>query len=504
MAGYFTDKNKKLHQFAGGDNSTKYCLPVGTIFPSAIPLTDASVHLLDGSTISQTGVYQEFAELLKSLVSAGYDIVYKDDDESTAQQKFDDDIAKSGNCGKFIINGNSTIRLPKITRFIQGLSNMTNIGDSVEAGLPNLTGTAYTVGAGSVGLYSGSSSGVFKAQTSVSGQLQNASGGTTYKELTFDASRSSAVYGKSTTVQPQATSFPYYIVLANGFVNDIKLDIDSVMNELNNNQGIKFAESERLKSLNLFSSTLEQGSIASADGTLSSNDTRVRTANYISLKAGTYTLSNKDKYLIPIVYDINRNHIPYELADGWVTSTTFTFTITNDRLIKFVFRNTDNSAIKPTDVVELMLVEGSAVQSYQPYNGEIVHLKDTVSNRGYMQIAPNQSFSVDGSGTYGVIKLSQGNSITMTTSGRGVLAVRGSIYCKISSGTLWVGLYVDGVNKGDCLGIHTSVMYMPLTWVVSGLSAGEHTIQLKWKGNNSGSTISIPNYAYTNLNLWEY
>lgn len=230
----FKYKNGKLVQVAGNSGggssseSSGSSLPVGTIFPSAIPLTDASVHLLDGSTISQTGVYQEFAELLKSLISAGYNI-------SCSQSEFDSAVSSTGNCGKFVIDDTlGTIRLPKITRFIQGLSNMTNIGDSVEAGLPNLTGTAYTVGAGSVGLYSGSSSGVFKAQTSVSGQLQNASGGTTYKELTFDASRSSAVYGKSTTVQPQATSFPYYIVLANGFVSDVKLDIDNIMTEVNN------------------------------------------------------------------------------------------------------------------------------------------------------------------------------------------------------------------------------------------------------------------------------
>ena len=227
MSGFFTDKDKNLFQFAGGDNSTKYCLPVGTIFPSAIPLTDASVHLLDGTTISQTGVYQEFAMLLKSLVSAGYNI-------SCSQTDFDSAVVSTGNCGKFVIDDTAnTIRLPKITRFIQGLSNMTNIGDSVEAGVPNITGTAYTVGAGSVGLYSGSSNGVFKAQATVSGQLQNTSGGTTYKELTFDASRSSAVYGNSSTVQPQATSFPYYIVLASGFVSDVKLDIDNIMTEIN-------------------------------------------------------------------------------------------------------------------------------------------------------------------------------------------------------------------------------------------------------------------------------
>ena len=111
MSGFFTDKDKNLFQFADGNDSVKYCLPVGTIFASAIPLTDSSVHLLDGTTIAQNGIYQEFAMLLKSLVSAGYNI-------SCSQEDFDNAVSLTGNCGKFVIdNDANTIRLPKITRF---------------------------------------------------------------------------------------------------------------------------------------------------------------------------------------------------------------------------------------------------------------------------------------------------------------------------------------------------------------------------------------------------
>lgn len=222
MSGFFTDNNKKLHQFAGSDSSTKYCLPVGTIFQSAIPLTDASVHLLDGTTISQTGVYQEFAMLLKSLVSAGYNI-------SCSQSDFDSAVSSTGNCGKFVIdNTSNTIRLPKITRFVQGLSNMTNIGDSVEAGLPNITGSlnvnpdANNAGMDAEATASGAITNIKATATgsSVGGSNWGVWGG-----FSFDASKSNSIYGKSTTVQPQATSFPYYIVLASGFTNCANLDI---------------------------------------------------------------------------------------------------------------------------------------------------------------------------------------------------------------------------------------------------------------------------------------
>ena len=225
MGGWFTDKDKNLFQFAGGDNSTKYCLPVGTIFPSAIPLTDASVHLLDGNTISQTGVYQEFAELVKSLVSAGYNI-------SCSQSEFDSAVSSTGNCGKFVIdNTSNTIRLPKITRFIQGLSNMIDIGDSVEAGLPNITGS---LGDFRLADDNPTQSGAFKLDLGGSRSCaDNTSASTSNDVFSFDASRSNSIYGNSNTVQPQATSFPYYIVLANGFVSDVKLNIDNVMNEIN-------------------------------------------------------------------------------------------------------------------------------------------------------------------------------------------------------------------------------------------------------------------------------
>lgn len=56
MSGWFTDENGQLHKFAGGETSLKSALPVGAIFASAIPLTDSSVHALDGTTISQTGL----------------------------------------------------------------------------------------------------------------------------------------------------------------------------------------------------------------------------------------------------------------------------------------------------------------------------------------------------------------------------------------------------------------------------------------------------------------
>lgn len=204
-------------------------MPVGSIFVSAIPLTDARVHLLDGSTISQDGIYADFANLIKSLVATGNNIAYDTNEE------FDADVTATGNCGKFVIdNTNGTIRLPKITTFIQGLTDLSNIGHSFEAGLPNITSKSdsYT----ELTLWTGGSDTQYNGAINGLPTGYGPAGGShgRFVALDFDASRSSAVYGKSSTVQPNATQFPYYIVLASGYKTTEVVKIDKIATELNN------------------------------------------------------------------------------------------------------------------------------------------------------------------------------------------------------------------------------------------------------------------------------
>ena len=206
-------------------------MPVGSIFISAIPLSDARVHLLDGSTISQDGIYADFANLIKSLVATGNNIAY----ETNAE--FEADVSATGNCGKFVIdNTNGTIRLPKITTFIQGLTDLSNIGHSIEAGLPNITGSLTSnPDSNNAGLDApASGSGAIKA-TDKTGSGSNVDGTSwgVWGGFTFDASRSNSIYGKSTTVQPNATQYPYYIVLASGYKTTESVKIDNIVTELN-------------------------------------------------------------------------------------------------------------------------------------------------------------------------------------------------------------------------------------------------------------------------------
>ena len=197
---------------------------IGEIVASTIPLTDAGLHLLDGSLIQGSGIYSAFVTYIAGIVSTYPDLFVT---ESEWQQSITDyDV-----CGKFVYNStNNTVRLPKITGIIEGTTDLTALGDLVEAGLPNLTGSASGNIAQSGLGWTGS--GVFSAGTATGG-APDLYGGTYIKELKFDASHSNSIYGNSTTVQPQTIKVLYYIVVATTTKTDIQVDIDEIAADLN-------------------------------------------------------------------------------------------------------------------------------------------------------------------------------------------------------------------------------------------------------------------------------
>lgn len=82
----------------------------------------------------------------------------------------------------------------------------------MEAGLPNITGKAgFDVGGGSQVVYH-RISGAFYGSDWTSGYVM-ATGreGSGHSSVTLDASRSSSIYGKSSTVQPTALTLKHYI-----------------------------------------------------------------------------------------------------------------------------------------------------------------------------------------------------------------------------------------------------------------------------------------------------
>ena len=204
-------------------------IAIGQIISSIIPLTDAGLHLLDGALIQGGGIYDDFVQYIADLANLYPQCFCNEADWQGTVNAY-------GACGKFVYDSaNNTVRLPKITGFIEGTINSNALGNLVEAGLPNITGYIRSDTYGSGGTIT-SADGAF--YTSENNNPQNvaatgSSGANYHYRAYIDASRSSAIYGKSSTVQPQSIKVYYYIVIATTVKTNIEVDIDNIVTDLN-------------------------------------------------------------------------------------------------------------------------------------------------------------------------------------------------------------------------------------------------------------------------------
>lgn len=123
-----------------------------------------------------------------------------------------------------------------------------------------------------------------------------------------------------------------------------------------------------MKGKNLFSDTMEQGSISGANGQNTTDSGRIRTANYIMLDTGTYTLTASADGVIRayiFIYGIDNTFIERIPAD-W-DDIPATFGIDTPRKIRFVIRYKNNGNITPSDVSNIMLNLDSTALPYEPY-----------------------------------------------------------------------------------------------------------------------------------------
>lgn len=213
---------------------------IGQIISSIIPLSDAGLHLLDGALIPGGGIYDDFVQYIAGL-SSSYPSCFTD--ETTWQNT----VSSKGVCGKFVYdNVNNTIRLPKITGFIEGTVDSNALGELVEAGLPNHTHYIANYDANgnidSGGYIPGNSFnvGAVIVNSGTNGESGNGNwtdrGGTGYSmdrnQMTY-ASSNNSIYGNSTTVQPQSIKVLYYVVIATSIKTNIQIDIDDIVADLN-------------------------------------------------------------------------------------------------------------------------------------------------------------------------------------------------------------------------------------------------------------------------------
>ena len=198
---------------------------VGEIIEAALPLTDAGLHLLDGSLILGGGIYDEFVQYIAGLVST-YPACF------TTEANWQSAVATYGVCGKFVYNssGDGSVRLPKITGIVEGTTDLTALGDLVEAGCPNITGGWEDQSGGNGAV---PKTGAFSGSVGSKGSIGWGTSAGSVSTIDFNASNSNPIYGNSTTVQPQTIKALYYIVVAASIKTDAEVDIDNIATDLN-------------------------------------------------------------------------------------------------------------------------------------------------------------------------------------------------------------------------------------------------------------------------------
>lgn len=143
--------------------------------------------------------------------------------------EYEADLTTYGQCAKFAINTtNETFKVPKIKdgAVVQQAMTDAELGKAYNAGLPNITATlvdSLMSPGGSSGAISTVKSGS-KHSTGTNADKYNA---------TFDASHSNPIYGKSSTVQMNAVALRYFVVVANGQINESMMDWSAWASSIN-------------------------------------------------------------------------------------------------------------------------------------------------------------------------------------------------------------------------------------------------------------------------------
>ncbi len=229
--------NKDKYLKTDGTNVTWEYVPtrnVGEVVMSLIPLTDAGLHLLDGSLLDAGGIYDAFIVHVASFETT-YPNLFCTEDE------FQSVLLNKGSCGKFVLTKGSngalvSLRIPKVVDILQGTSDANAVGDMLDAGLPNIAGTFEVINHNPsqhnyTGAFETATIGNMPVSGIDTGESWNEGWGTVTEK--FNASRSNPIYGRSTTVQQQAIKALFYICVATTAKTDIEVNIDNIATDLN-------------------------------------------------------------------------------------------------------------------------------------------------------------------------------------------------------------------------------------------------------------------------------
>ena len=201
-------------------SSTVQGLPIGTI----IPVNATSNYVPNGSLPCDGTEYSksQFTDLWNNYLSTSLL-------NTCTYTEYASDLSTYGQCGKFAVDTvNNKFRVPLIKdgAVIQQALTNSELGKSYNAGLPNIFGTVWTPRLGYNDNIENKNrvSGAFSLESSESTGAANAGSGINGVKISFHASNSNTIYGNSDTVQPNAVALRYFVVVANGQINQSMMD----------------------------------------------------------------------------------------------------------------------------------------------------------------------------------------------------------------------------------------------------------------------------------------
>lgn len=125
-------------------------------------------------------------------------------------------------------DGSTTFRTPKFAPFMQVAIAHGDVGKYHMAGLPNIKGRSDLGGIYAHATFSGALL-TEKNKGDATGATHVNAGGDQRVKITFDASNSSSVYGRSSTVQPESHMWMICVVVAGQATNIGSVDVGNVM-----------------------------------------------------------------------------------------------------------------------------------------------------------------------------------------------------------------------------------------------------------------------------------
>ena len=209
---------------------------IGEIVSSTIPLTDAGLHLLDGSLINGSGIYSDFVDYIARLdLTANY---------FCTESEWQASVTQYGVCGKFVYDSvNNTVRLPKYSNKIYTQefdATAPVIGNGMTLGLTDGTknyGHQYSTPGGNQSSFPSTNAyGVPLPNTVPTGSYPPAN---SCIGVSTDPTKSGLI-AQLSDITTSLDGY-YYIVVATSTKTDIQVDIDEIATDLNGKADVDLA-----------------------------------------------------------------------------------------------------------------------------------------------------------------------------------------------------------------------------------------------------------------------